>query len=237
MDHRAGRVRANSNPRALRMGCDQRASERGHISTGSVTFAGTAPYNYKTVRFETPGCDPGEADFSSLSNWSATVPVILGRQTISLRVYDPHGVLIPAASHDYVVIGTNATLFTDIDSDGLSDAWECATGLDNIPAATAASDQDGDGQTNEQEYLAGTDPLDSTSFLTVSFQSVAGNNITLTLAAAAGRTYRVQISPSLATGSWTTEQTITPLTMDQTLHPSLSAPPSTSRIFVRIIAP
>ena len=68
------------------------------ISTGSVAFAGTAPYNYKTVQFEMPGCDPVEADFSSLNNWSATVPVTLGRQTISLRVYDPHGTLIPAAS-------------------------------------------------------------------------------------------------------------------------------------------
>ena len=207
------------------------------VATGSVTFAGTAPYNYKTVRFETPGCDPVEADFSSLSNWSATVPVMLGRQTISLRVYDPHGVLIPAASHDYVVIGTNATLFTDIDSDGLSDAWECATGLDNIPAAAAASDQDGDGQTNEQEYLAGTDPLDSASFLTVSFQSIAGNNITLTLAAAAGRTYRVQTSTDLVAANWTTEQTIAPLMANQTLHPVISAAPGTVRVFVRVLAP
>lgn len=61
------------------------------VSTGSVTFAGTAPYDYKTVQFEVTGCDPVEAEFSTLNGWTATVPVTLGRHVIALRC------MIPAA--------------------------------------------------------------------------------------------------------------------------------------------
>ena len=75
------------------------------------------------------------------------------------------------------------------------------------------------------------------STLAVTFQSLTGNTITLTLEAAAGRTYRVQTSSSLAAESWTTAQTITPLTTDQTLHPVINVPPGTPRLFVRVEAP
>ncbi len=205
------------------------------IVADSVNFSGTAPYNYKTVRFETPACAHVEADFSSLSGWAATVPVMLGRQTISLRVYDPQGILIPAASQDYVVIGTSTALFIDTDLDGLSDSWECATGLDQIPAAKAAGDDDNDGQTNLQEYLAGTNPLDPRSVFTLGIQPITGNIVTLSFAAAAGRTYRVQTSASLT--SWMTIQTLGPETTDQTLSPVISQAPGTERLFFRIASP
>jgi len=71
----------------------------------------------------------------------------------------------------------------------------------------------------------------------VTIQSVAGSSITLALDAAAGRTYRVQTSPSLAAGSWTTEQTISALTSDQTLHPVITAPPGALRLFMGVLAP
>jgi hypothetical protein len=207
------------------------------VSTGSVSFAGTAPFTYNRVQFETAGAEPVKADFSSLNNWAATVPILLGRNVISLRVYDPRGALIPSASQDFVVVGTTSTGFVDTDLDGLPDAWEHATGLDDIPGASANTDEDGDGQTNLQEYLAGTNPLNGASVLAVNIQSVAGNTVTLTLNALAGHTYRVQSSPTLAAGSWTTEQTISPLAADQTLHPVVNTPPGTVRVFVRVLAP
>ncbi|HWB07289.1 MAG TPA: LamG-like jellyroll fold domain-containing protein [Verrucomicrobiales bacterium] len=207
------------------------------VSTGSVSFAGTAPFTYNTVQFETAGTDPVEAAFSSLNNWAATVPILLGRNVIPLRVYDPQGVLMPGVAQDFVVIGTSSTGYADADSDGLPDAWENSTGLDDVPGATANSDDDGDGQTNLQEYLAGTDPLNGASVLTVDVQSVAGSAITLTLEALAGHTYRVQSSSSLTPGSWITEQTIAPLSADQTLHPVVNAAPGAARVFVRVLAP
>ena len=46
----------------------------------------------------------------------------------------------------------------DKDSDGMPDRWELANGLDPSVSSDAASDLDGDGLTNLQEYQAGTNP-------------------------------------------------------------------------------
>ena len=46
----------------------------------------------------------------------------------------------------------------DADSDGLPDAWEAEHGLDSSDAADQALDADGDGYTNLEERLNGTNP-------------------------------------------------------------------------------
>lgn len=47
---------------------------------------------------------------------------------------------------------------TDADRDGMPDAWEQKHGLDQSDAKDAAQDKDGDGYTNLEEYLNGSDP-------------------------------------------------------------------------------
>ena len=49
----------------------------------------------------------------------------------------------------------------DTDSDGMPDAWELRFDLDPNDPSDAALDQDGDGVTNLQEFLAGTPPSGS----------------------------------------------------------------------------
>jgi hypothetical protein len=51
----------------------------------------------------------------------------------------------------------------DKDGDGMFDAWETAHGLNPNSAADAALDPDGDGLTNLQEFLAGSDPHNTDS--------------------------------------------------------------------------
>ncbi len=50
-------------------------------------------------------------------------------------------------------------LFADANKDGIDDAWESAHGI-SLTTNVRNADPDGDGQTNLQEYLSGTDPQD-----------------------------------------------------------------------------
>ena len=60
---------------------------------------------------------------------------------------------------DYEEINTYGTepIVADSDGDGMSDGWEIAHDLDPLDA-DSGTDADGDGLTNEQEYLNGSDP-------------------------------------------------------------------------------
>jgi hypothetical protein len=48
--------------------------------------------------------------------------------------------------------------YEDADHDGMPDAWERRHGLNPNDAADGAKDLDGDGYTNVEEFLNGTDP-------------------------------------------------------------------------------
>jgi hypothetical protein len=55
--------------------------------------------------------------------------------------------------------GTNP-LNPDTDSDGMPDGWEVQYGLDPLDPSDADADNDGDGFTNLEEYVFGTDPTE-----------------------------------------------------------------------------
>jgi hypothetical protein len=59
--------------------------------------------------------------------------------------------------------GIGEDIDPDDDNDGMPDAFEIANGLDSVNPADASGDLDGDGFTNLQEFLAGTDPDDPES--------------------------------------------------------------------------
>ena len=92
----------------------------------------------------------------------------------------------------------------DPGGNGIPDWWETdhfgGIGID--PAA----DPDGDGFTNLQEYLIGTDPNNSASQLAVSkieiVQNGASKDCSLSFPTATGVTYRVERNDSLAAGTW-----------------------------------
>lgn len=91
-----------------------------------------------------------------------------------------------------------ATIF-DSDGDGLSDADEITNGTDpNNP------DTDGDRSPDVVEVIAGTNPLDSTSIFKISSitESPAGDEVTISWQSVPGKTYRLESSSDLSTGSW-----------------------------------
>ena len=89
----------------------------------------------------------------------------------------------------------------DGDNDGLPNAYESATpGLNPANPLDAALDTDGDGFTNRQEFVAGTNPNDATSRL-VSAGALSGSDFVVSWGSVAGKFYRLERSESLV-GSW-----------------------------------
>ena len=95
-------------------------------------------------------------------------------------------------------------VIVDTDHDGLPDWWEDRFGLNKNDRGDAALDSDGDGQSNLDEFRAGTQPNNSSSvFRIVSTQREAGNwRITWTVVG--GKSYRVQTNALSGTGSFAT---------------------------------
>jgi YD repeat-containing protein len=98
-----------------------------------------------------------------------------------------------------IVAGTNA----DSDGDGLPDAWEISNGLDALNAIDALADADGDSLSNRDEYLAGTDPQNESSVLSIATIAFAALDVRITFTSVPGKTYVVEQTEALSSGSWT----------------------------------
>src|SRR5262249_3845536 len=68
----------------------------------------------------------------------------------------------------------------------------------------AATDKDGDGMSNLQEYLAGTDPNNSASYLHITSIVASGNNTLVTWMMGPGKTNALQAIAGAADGSYRT---------------------------------
>jgi hypothetical protein len=93
---------------------------------------------------------------------------------------------------------------SDVDANGLPDAWE--TQHFGATGASASADVDGDGATNLMEYLTGTDPRSGTSVFRPTSRIESGKLI-LTVPTVSGRSYRVWGTSNLQ-GAWTAHDTI-----------------------------
>jgi hypothetical protein len=106
---------------------------------------------------------------------------------------------------------SNAVAYVQTDSiqpgapapDGLPVAWVLTNfGSTNVEAS---ADPDGDGRSNVQEYLAGTNPNDANSNLRITAESFlsGGTSAVLTWNSTASRYYYVQKTPGLNPPIWT----------------------------------
>ncbi len=96
-------------------------------------------------------------------------------------------------------------ILRDTDGDHVPDAWMeqyfgHSTGLAG-DQSRAGDDADGDGQSNLAEYLAGTDPRDSSSYLKLSI-GIDGRIHALSFFAASNRSYTMQSRGTVTAGPW-----------------------------------
>ena len=93
---------------------------------------------------------------------------------------------------------TDTMTFTDTDGDGMADAWELIY-FGNLTTATATSDFDHDGATDQIEYLSGTTPNDINDYFRIISSTYNGGYTlaTVVFTTKATRLYRLETSNAL----------------------------------------
>jgi hypothetical protein len=141
---------------------------------------------------------------ASVTNFSGTTPTVSGNATL--------------------------VILADSDRDGLPDSWE-ATHTGN--ANDGAFDTDGDGMSNAAEYFAGTNPLDSSSYLKLQF--VGPGVGALQFNAVSNHTYTVQYTDRLNPPVWNKLADV--LSKSTTRVETLVDPNATTNRFYRLVTP
>lgn len=136
------------------------------------------------------------------TNTAAGTPLMISvySTTVARRCYLAIGSLAEFSTGTYHI--TFGRSFTDLDGDGLPDAWELsyAPSLTNL---TYNGDPDGDNIPNYAEWVAGTHPGDAASCLRMTHLQIATNAVHLTWTSVPEGLYRISGAPSI-TGEWAT---------------------------------
>jgi fibronectin type 3 domain-containing protein len=108
--------------------------------------------------------------------------------------------------------------------------------ITNSGNAADSADPDGDGLPNTQEFAAGTDPNSAASALRVNSVEISGGDAVVSFPTVLGKTYRLERSDTLQSGSWTTVQDHIAGT-DGVVQITDAGAAAQSKLFYRLILP
>lgn len=122
----------------------------------------------------------------------------------------------------------------DVDDDKLPDEWEL-TYFGNLASQGGADDFDGDGSSNREEFLFDTLPNDPQSRLDFKIIN-AGESYTVQWFSSSQRSYRLQSSPTLESGSWSNIRNGLRIGTDSLMSEDFSDVSSSPKRYFRLIA-
>jgi len=170
----------------------------GDTVTFSVAVTGTPPFGYRWIYKTTNGLTRQLAPFGlGMPTVTVTNVQLNNAGTYTAAVTNVATLpTLPISS-----AGAFLTVLVDSDGDRMPDVWEMA--YFGTLARDGSGDFDGDGMTDLQEYIAGTDPTDPASYLKIDTISGAPSATTLQFTAVSNKTYSLQFKDSLTAGVWT----------------------------------
>jgi hypothetical protein len=161
----------------------------------SVAASGTPPISF---RWRTNGANISNVVFVVTETNSTIVITNISTNFAGLRFTVA---ITNIAGQSALTTNAILTVLADADRDGLPDIWEEGRpGFNVNDAADGQRDDDGDGMKNGEEYFAGTDPFDASSYLKVLLD--AEGLKTIQFMAVSNRTYSVEYTDRLQSPSW-----------------------------------
>ena len=202
-------------------------------TSASATLRGTAPLEVQEIRLA------GETNALAISwltttTWEIKLPVVLGSNRVELAALDSGKNVAATAAIN--ITSTAATGGVDSDGDGMPDLWEARNGF-SLLIPDASLDLDGDGFSNVQEYLAGTDPRDGHSVPQLKIGIGVDNRVSLNFVAMAGRSYSLLYRDQCVSGAWTKMTNLTAVITNRMITVTAPRSSGVNQSFVRLVTP
>ncbi len=135
------------------------------------------------------------------------------------------------AAADLFGVSLDPVVGGDTDADGLPDDWE-RTNFGSLDA-TAAGDPDGDGRSNHDEFIAGTNPVSAASVFSVTLTGPSVESLVLRWQSRTGVTYVVETATTLDSAAFVATGTVI---VGDGLEKSVTLPAGDSAGFLRVRA-
>jgi len=176
-------------------------SDNSYTTNSTITMNGTAASAFGLAGVSVGGFAATSSDL--FTNWQANIAgLAVGTNALAAVATDDAA---PAHALTNVVRVIYASGTFDGNGDGLPDAWQLKYfGSVSAPGNGPNDDPDGDGISNLQEFLAGSDPTNPASYFHVTSVARTGNDVRVIWMTGSGRTNALEWTAGGPDGSYTT---------------------------------